>query len=305
MGMSTTLTGRRTAAGIRAAARFQPRQCIGPDLKRKAMFCALAVTALAGLTLPATAQDQPGRNVATVTGKTATSSVFTMALAHDLYSLGSAQGDALTVLAAAELARSAEGVAAEPSALDPANITFDGGEPEHPANWQAPVPTTPSSPAPIAAGTARPAAKLTLFSTTSEDEGTATAPASAMAMFAKATELAGDDAIILGLIKEAQGEDAPGPVGRANFWQSNLAAGRADIWELPFHEGGSAEIAVLGGGDSNLDITVTDQSGNVICKDVSWSDTLYCDWTPAWDGLFYVTVQNTGGARNTYHLVTN
>ena len=54
-----------------------------------------------------------------------------------------------------------------------------------------------------------------------------------------------------------------------------------------------------------LDVAVTDENGNVICYDVSWSDKLYCDWTPAWDGYFYVTVQNMGGSRNSYYLMTN
>ena len=52
-------------------------------------------------------------------------------------------------------------------------------------------------------------------------------------------------------------------------------------------------------------IMVTDENGNVICYDVSWSDKLYCDFTPAWDGYFYVTVQNMGGSRNSYYLMTN
>ena len=57
--------------------------------------------------------------------------------------------------------------------------------------------------------------------------------------------------------------------------------------------------------DANLDVAVTDENGNVICYDVSWSDKLYCDWTPSWDGYFYVTVQNMGGSRNSYYLMTN
>jgi hypothetical protein len=52
-------------------------------------------------------------------------------------------------------------------------------------------------------------------------------------------------------------------------------------------------------------VAVTDENGNVICYDVSYSDRVYCDWTPSWDGYFYVTVQNMGGSRNSYYLLTN
>jgi len=274
-------------------------------MKLKAVFIAFATTALAALAFPATAQDRTGSNISPSDGKPPTGGVATLAIAHDLYILGIAQGDALTVLAAADLARSAEAVAMEPAALDPAQITFDGDVQEGLAGWKAPVSATPSPPAPIKTGTARPAAKLTLFSATTADEGTATAPASAMAMFSKATELAGDDEIILGLIKEAQTEDGRGRVSGAVFWQSELAAGQTDIWEVPFYGDFPAEIAILGDGDANLYITVSDLNGNVICKDISWSDMLYCGWTPAWDSFFLVTVQNSGRARNTYYLVTN
>ena len=50
---------------------------------------------------------------------------------------------------------------------------------------------------------------------------------------------------------------------------------------------------------------VTDENGNILCYDVGWSDSLYCDFTPARDGYFYVTVENMGGARNSYYLITN
>jgi hypothetical protein len=62
---------------------------------------------------------------------------------------------------------------------------------------------------------------------------------------------------------------------------------------------------VLGDGDSNLDIALTDENGNVICYDVSRSDQIYCDFVPAWDGYFYITVENRGKSRNSYYLLTN
>jgi hypothetical protein len=75
--------------------------------------------------------------------------------------------------------------------------------------------------------------------------------------------------------------------------------------KIPFYGNSYAESRSSATATPNLDVAVTDENGNVICYDVSWSDKLYCDWTPSWDGYFYVTVQNMGGSRNSYYLMTN
>lgn len=136
-------------------------------------------------------------------------------------------------------------------------------------------------------------------------EGAAEAPVDAAMMLAKAKELAGDDAVILGLIADAEAESARGRIGGAVSWLSKLPSGQSDVWEIPFFGNSYAEIAVVGDGDANLDVVVTDENGNVFCYDVSWSDQLYCDFTPSWDGYFYVTVENVGRVRNSYYLMTN
>ena len=111
--------------------------------------------------------------------------------------------------------------------------------------------------------------------------------------------------MLIGLIEDAQAEGSRGRIGGAVEWLSRLPAGQTDVWEIPFYGNSYAEIAVAGDGDADLDVAVTDENGNVICYDVSYSDRVYCDWTPAWDGYFYVTVQNMGGSRNSYYLLTN
>ena len=74
---------------------------------------------------------------------------------------------------------------------------------------------------------------------------------------------------------------------------------------MPFYGNSYAEVAVIGDGDSNLNVLITDENRNTICYDVSWSDKVYCNFTPAWNGYFYITVQNTGRSRNSYYLLTN
>lgn len=265
----------------------------------------IATTAIAATTLPALAQDKSGPNLGAVASDAAPGGAATMGLAQDLYALGAAQSDALTVLAAAKLAASVDLASAEPAALDPAKIAFAEGDQETLRKKAAPA-AAPAAPAPMMNdGTPRAAAKATFFAATSEEEGAAEAPVTAKAMFAKAKELAADDEAVLGLIDDAMAEGSRGRVGGAVEWLSRLPAGQTDVWEIPYYGNSYAEIAVVGDGDANLDVAVTDENGNVICYDVSWSDKLYCDWTPAWDGYFYVTVQNLGGSRNSYYLLTN
>lgn len=271
----------------------------------KTFLLLFASTAIAALTLPVLAQDKSGPNIDAAAADAAPGGAATMGLAQDLYALGAAQGDALTVLAAAKLAASVDLKTAEPAALDPAKIAFAEGDQETLRKKAAPA-AVPAAPAPMMNdGTPRAAAKATFFSATSEEEGAAEAPITADAMFAKAKELAADDEAVLGLIDDAMAEGSRGRVGGAVEWLSRLPAGQTDVWEVPYYGNSYAEVAVVGDGDANLDVAVTDENGNVICYDVSWSDKLYCDWTPAWDGYFYVTVQNMGGSRNSYYLMTN
>ena len=269
----------------------------------KALSLALVSTA-ATLSCPALAQDKTGPNVGAAAEGAAPGAASTMGLAQELYALGVAQGDAVTVLAAAKLAASVEVKSAEAAALDPTKIKMDGDQTTF-AKKAAPA-AAPAAPAPMMNdGTPRAVAKATFFNAANEDEGAADAPVTADAMFAKAKELAADDEALLGLIDDAMAETGRGRIGGAVEWLSRLPAGQTDVWEIPYYGNSYAEVAIVGDGDANLDVAVTDENGNVICYDVSWSDKLYCDWTPAWDGYFYVTVQNMGGSRNSYYLMTN
>lgn len=269
----------------------------------KGISFALATTALIAVALPSVAQDKSGPNVGAAAEGAAPGAASTMGLAQDLYALGVAQGDGITVLAAAKLAASVEVKTAEAAALDPARVKMDGDQTSFARKAAA---AAPAAPAPMMNdGTPRAVAKATFFNAANEEEGAADAPVTADAMVAKAKELAADDEALLGLIDDAMAETGRGRIGGAVEWLSRLPAGQTDVWEIPYYGNSYAEIAVVGDGDANLDVAVTDENGNVICYDVSWSDKLYCDWTPAWDGYFYVTVQNMGGSRNSYYMLTN
>ncbi len=274
-------------------------------MKLKSLSLTLATTALVALSLPSFAQDadKSGTNVTTgASGERGAAA--TLSMAYELYGIGIASGDALTVLTAAKLAASAEVEAKEPAALDPAGFDAEGLSLETFAKKNPPAPA-PGAPAPIMNDAERPAAMATFNAALNEDEGDAAAPPTAAEMFAKAAELAGDDEALKEIISDAEAETSRGRIGGAVSWLSRLNAGKMDIWQVPFYGNSYAEVAVVGDGDANLDMVITDENGNVICYDVSPSDQVYCDFVPAWDGYFYIAVENTGRKRNSYYLLTN
>jgi hypothetical protein len=226
----------------------------------KALFPVLATTALVSLCLPAFAEEK-GPNVNTAATGTK-GGVATLALAQDLYALGLANKDALTVLTAARLAASVDVKEVEQK-------------------------------------------KETKGEAVADQPDGVDAPVDAATMLASARELAGEDETLVGMIEDAATEGSRGRIGGASSTLSRLPAGQTDVWEIPFYGESYAEVAVLGDGDANLDVLVTDENGNTICYDVSWSDKVYCDFVPSWNGYFYVTVQNNGGSRNSYYLMTN
>lgn len=191
--------------------------------------------------------------------------VAQLSMAQDLYNYGVGAGDALSVLAAARIAL----------AVDAKDVERE-------------VETVDTEGVSIA----------------EEGEG-ADAPADAAAMLAMAEELAGGDPAITGLIEDARAEGARGRVGGATRTLSRLRAGRTDIFNARFYGGRLAEIGIAGDGDADLDLLVTDENGNTICLDRSYSDQLYCSFTPAWTGNFKIYVKNMGRMRNSYHILTN
>lgn len=230
-------------------------------MKLKTFSIVLATTAIVGLAAPVAAQDKTGMNVDPA-GTGTRGGVAQMAMAQDLYAMGMARQDALTVLTAAKLA----------AGVDLADVERE---------------------------------LETKAGTVTEEADVADAPVDAATMLASARALAGEDEVLAGLVEDAEAEGSRGRIGGASQTLSRLPAGAVDTWKVPFYGNSYAELAVLGDGDANLDVLVTDENGNTICYDVSWSDKVYCDFVPAWNGYFVVTVENSGVKRNSYYLMTN
>lgn len=133
---------------------------------------------------------------------------------------------------------------------------------------------------------------------------------SAAALFAEARTLAGDDRALVTQIDNAASRltrltAVRGLTTGATTHYDRVLAGTTDIYTLTFRGGELAQVAVIGDGDTDLDLRVYDQNGNLVCSDTDWTDRTLCGWIPAWTGPFRVSIQNLGRVYNDYALMTN
>jgi hypothetical protein len=91
---------------------------------------------------------------------------------------------------------------------------------------------------------------------------------------------------------------------RANYGE--IVYGRSSVqYDTTFVDGYLAEVAVVGDGDSDLDLYVYDEFGNQIVADRLPSDVCYVSWVPRWTGRFTIVVTNLGSIYNRFTIQTN
>lgn len=64
-------------------------------------------------------------------------------------------------------------------------------------------------------------------------------------------------------------------------------------------------MIITGDGDTDLDLYIYDENGNLIGSDVDTTDVCLVSWTPRWTGVFRVEIHNLGYVYNAYTLITN
>ena len=93
----------------------------------------------------------------------------------------------------------------------------------------------------------------------------------------------------------------PGPKMTAE----RVAAHTRDHYFVTFAGGKIARVAVSGDGDTDLDLYVYDENGNLVASDVGTTDRAVATWTPRWTGPFTIRVVNLGNVYNEYRITTN
>lgn len=129
-------------------------------------------------------------------------------------------------------------------------------------------------------------------------------------LLAEARAWAQQDPHLLALIdeesKHTTGTSATlGQVGGPIVRFDRVLAGYTDTWRFTFRAGEIARVAVVGDGDTDLDLYVYDANGNLITKDDDPTDNCAVAFTPYWTSEFRIIVVNRGGVYNNYMLITN
>ncbi len=131
-------------------------------------------------------------------------------------------------------------------------------------------------------------------------------PLTSERMLMRAADLAGDDAALLALIEDVRAQRNKGIASGPDYHLSALPAGTAESRPPVVFRGGEyAEIYVEATPGASVRLTVTDGGDHVVCTEADGGNIAYCGWTPAVDGEFTVTVENTGPNPVDYALMTN
>ncbi|MDN5788644.1 hypothetical protein [Pseudorhodobacter sp.] len=125
-------------------------------------------------------------------------------------------------------------------------------------------------------------------------------------MLVQAESLAvGDDALV-GLIEDVRAETTKGVVMGPIYNIGKLSGGKSDRYpRIDFKGGEYAEVYVEAKSAVDLNLTIKDAQGRLVCSDSDISHIAYCGWRPSESGSYTMEVDNKGGAATSYALMTN
>lgn len=128
---------------------------------------------------------------------------------------------------------------------------------------------------------------------------------SVAALLARAKEYAGGRKDLIAIADETAKTGKRGAVAGPIRHIDTVLARRTDIYNVAFRGGESAMLQISGDGDTDLDLIVKDEYGNVICVSDGAGDDESCRWTPQWTGNFRIEVRNLGSVWNRYRMWSN
>lgn len=122
-------------------------------------------------------------------------------------------------------------------------------------------------------------------------------------VLAIAQALAGEDITLQDIAYDLDAQRPQGRLPTAIRAEAALAGGQTDSWRIALSGDVPAELGLIGDGDSALALTVTDESGSIICALSPGLTPALCRFTPARNGFFTVAIRNHGQIQNSYQLV--
>jgi hypothetical protein len=96
-----------------------------------------------------------------------------------------------------------------------------------------------------------------------------------------------------------------GAVGGPKAGDYRLNANSYRTFSVGFRANEVARIALKGDGDTDLDLFVYDELGNLVASDDDYSDLCVVEWTPRWTGNFTIKIVNHGTVYSDFTIRTN
>jgi hypothetical protein len=127
-------------------------------------------------------------------------------------------------------------------------------------------------------------------------------------LLADGKKLAGRDNVLLAWAKKV--EDAlkittKGAVGGPRRQIDRVGALGTITYRVDFRAYELAEVAVVGDGDTDLDLYIYDANGNLVAYDEDYSDRCYVSFVPRFTLPFFIKVVNRGRVYNQFVIATN
>jgi hypothetical protein len=129
-------------------------------------------------------------------------------------------------------------------------------------------------------------------------------------LLAEARSLARGDRGVLARIRAVETSASRGVVSSA-FGRGairtvrDVSANSTWRFSVDARGGSSLRVLAIGDGDTDVDMVMRDQNGNVVCRDLDVDERALCDITPAWSGRFTIEVINTGSVWTRTMVISN
>lgn len=96
-----------------------------------------------------------------------------------------------------------------------------------------------------------------------------------------------------------------GDVTGPNWHHDRVKENTTDVYDVTFEGGVLAGVAIIGDGDTDLDLFIIDSSGNEVVSQTDLTDACFVEWTPSRTQKYQIKIQNLGDVYNAYLLMTN
>lgn len=92
--------------------------------------------------------------------------------------------------------------------------------------------------------------------------------------------------------------DAGAGSGEPKRWKRKVPKNSDVVYKIKFFANQDAEFAVIGEGNTDVDIHVLDDAGNVVVKDIALTDLALVRWQPDRTQIFTIIVRNLNNEDN-------